>query len=88
MTIENVPVNVVDPIGAGDAFMSGFIQSIFSNTKHIDEILLLDDEERRKIFSRAIKVGNICGSITCTSKGDTSAMPTMQTVDEYLEKYY
>ena len=88
ISIENIPINIVDPIGAGDAFMSGFIQSILSVTKYIKKILLLDKEERRKIFEQAIKIGNICGSLTCTSKGDTSAMPTMKTVNAYLEKYY
>ena len=88
LTIENIPVNAIDPIGAGDAFMSGFIHSILTSKKHIKEILQLNQEDKKYIFEKALKIGNICGSLTCTSKGDTSAMPTLKTVNEYLSKYY
>jgi len=42
-------------------------------------------ENRKAIFERAIRVANICGSLTCTRRGDTSAMPNIAEVEHYLE---
>jgi 2-dehydro-3-deoxygluconokinase len=88
ITVENIPVNLIDPIGAGDAFMAGFIKSIFSTTKYIKKILSFNKCDRRKILEQAIRIGNICGSLTCTRKGDTSGMPTIEEIDSHLQKYY
>ena len=88
ITVENIPVNLIDPIGAGDAFMAGFIKSIFSTTKYIKKILSFNKRERKKILEQAIRIGNICGSLTCTRKGDTSGMPTIEEIDSHLQKYY
>jgi len=80
----SIDVHVVDPVGAGDAFVAGFIGTLFNNESTPGAALAQPPEKRKVIFKRAIRVANICGSLTCTKRGDTSAMPDMAEVEHYL----
>ena len=77
-------VEVVDPVGAGDAFVAGFLGSILRSHTPAD-LLGLDPAARRPILEEALEVANVCGALTCTRQGDTTAMPTMDGVAAFLE---
>ena len=51
--------NVVDPVGAGDAFCAGFIAG------RLDGVDLHD----------ALRMGNACGALAVASAGDQSGLP-------------
>ena len=76
-------VNVIDPVGAGDAFVAGFIAGIIRRYTP-RQFMKIDKTERYLILEEAIKIANVCGAITCTRRGDTSAMPTMSEVEQFL----
>ena len=79
-------VEVVDPVGAGDAFVAGFLAGIFKDYT-IHECLALESDARQKLLARALDIANVCGALTCTRRGDTAAMPTMEQVDEFLDQH-
>lgn len=78
-------VNVVDPVGAGDAFVAGFL-GILLQRHTMNEFLSLAASERIGPLGEALDVANVCGALTCAAHGDTAAMPTMGQVVEYLER--
>lgn len=61
---------VVDTVGAGDAFASGFISGIL-------EGLSIEDSVMR---------GNALGAIIVTSKTDNDALPTKYELEEYMDR--
>ena len=75
-------VDVVDTVGAGDAFVAGFLGSVFEHFTLV-ELLALRPTERHFQLRKALEVGDICGALTCTRRGDTSAMPSMGEVREF-----
>ena len=77
-------VEVVDPVGAGDAFVAGLLGSILRSHTPAG-FLGLDPAVRRPLLEEAIEVANVCGALTCTRRGDTTAMPTMDGVAAFLE---
>ena len=78
-------VNVVEPVGAGDAFMAGFLGSIFRDIQFRD-FFNLEPQRRSHIINDALRIANVCGAFTCTKKGDTEGMPSMKEVEEYLDR--
>lgn len=79
-------IEVVDPIGAGDAFTAGFLAGILKHSE-LKEFYTLDVPTRKKILLDALRIGNVCGALTCTRRGDTAAMPTMQEVEQFRKRY-
>ena len=75
-------VSVVDPVGAGDAFTAGMLALILRQGG-LKSFFELDTKACEKLLSEAIDVGNICGALTCTKRGDTAAMPTMDQVLDF-----
>lgn len=75
-------VSVVDPVGAGDAFTAGMLALILQQGG-LKSFFELDTKVCEKLLSEAIDVGNICGALTCTKRGDTAAMPTMDQVLDF-----
>ena len=78
-------VNVVEPVGAGDAFMAGFLGSILRDIQFSD-FFNLEPLYRNHIINYALRIANVCGAFTCTKKGDTAGMPSMEQVEEYLDR--
>ena len=76
-------VNVVDPVGAGDAFVAGLLGGIMERTS-IRAFLEMEAEERAPVLRHALQVANVCGALTCTRHGDTAAMPSMVEAREFL----
>jgi 2-dehydro-3-deoxygluconokinase len=76
-------VEVVDPVGAGDAFVAGLLGGILESCTP-REFLGLSAGLRQPILGRAIEIANAAGALTCTRRGDTAAMPTMAEVRGFI----
>jgi sugar/nucleoside kinase (ribokinase family) len=61
-------VAVVDTTGAGDAFNAGFLAAML----------------KREPIETCLRYGNICGGLSTTCCGGASAVPTMDTLNQYL----
>ena len=76
-------VEVVDPVGAGDAFVAGALAGIFQRGSMLD-FLALSGDERATVLQTALELGNASGALVCTRHGDTEAMPDMAQVREFV----
>ena len=79
-------IDFVDPVGAGDAFIAGFLAEIFRQGT-VKSFFAATDHERRKILERSLAVANVCGALICTRRGDTEAMPTVEEVADFLHAH-
>ena len=79
-------IDFVDPVGAGDAFIAGFLAEIFRQGT-VKSFFAATDHERRKILERSLAVANVCGALICTRRGDTEAMPTAEEVADFLHAH-
>ena len=61
-------VDVVDTVGAGDAFVAGYLSATLDG---------LDVPER-------LRRANACGALACTSPGDWESAPTLRDVERFL----
>ncbi|KAI4351833.1 hypothetical protein L6164_006143 [Bauhinia variegata] len=73
--VTGVKVKPVDTTGAGDAFVSGMLYSIAS-----DSTIFQDEKRLRK----ALYFANVCGAITVTERGAIPALPTKEAVLQFL----
>jgi len=69
VTVKGVTVDVLNVLGAGDAFISGFLRG------------WLNDEG----YEQALRYANACGALVVSRHGCTPAMPTAPELDYYLE---
>ena len=76
-------VEVVDPVGAGDAFVAGALAGIVQRGSMRD-FLALPPDERAEVLHTALELGNACGALVCTRHGDTEAMPDMAQVRDFI----
>jgi sugar/nucleoside kinase (ribokinase family) len=76
-------VEVVDPVGAGDAFVAGFLGGVLEHHT-LKEFVKLPDSSRRDVLQRSLEIANACGALTCTRRGDTAAMPTIDEVVRFI----
>jgi len=79
-------VRVVDPVGAGDAFVAGLLGGILERAS-LKAFLEMKVEERATALRHALQVANVCGALTCTRHGDTAAMPSMAEVRRFLASH-
>jgi fructokinase len=78
-TARHAPVEVVDTVGAGDAFGAGLLRGLWEHNRlDRDRIGELDDAELVDVVSFATAVA----SLQCTRQG--SSPPTLAEVDAYL----
>ncbi|XP_010443953.1 PREDICTED: probable fructokinase-7 [Camelina sativa] len=73
--VSGVKVKPVDTTGAGDAFVSGLLNSLAS------DLTILKDEKKLR---EALLFANACGAITVTERGAIPAMPSMDAVQNLL----
>jgi 5-dehydro-2-deoxygluconokinase len=66
--VGGFPVDVVNSVGAGDAFLSGFLAGWLRN----------------RTVEDCARLGNACGAIVASRHGCTPAMPTAAEVDHFL----
>ncbi len=76
-------VEVIDPVGAGDAFVAGFLAGIFQRHA-LPDLLQMNPDTRAQTLRRALETANACGALVCTRHGDTEPMPDMGQVDEFI----
>ena len=76
-------VEVVDPVGAGDAFVAGALAGVFQQGSMLD-FLSLPPDERADVLHSALELGNACGALVCTRHGDTEPMPDMVQVRDFI----
>jgi 5-dehydro-2-deoxygluconokinase len=62
------PVDVLNVLGAGDAFASGFLFGFLNDWP----------------LERAVRMGNACGAIVVTRHGYANFMPTRDEVEEFV----
>lgn len=74
--VEGFSVRVVDPLGAGDAFVAAMLSRLLGLLP--DRSLPAD--ELRDIMAYA----NAAGALTCTTRGVIPALPTARQVEEFL----
>lgn len=72
---DTIRVTPRDTTGAGDAFYAG----VLSQLDAMDDLVQLDAR-----IEGVLKYGNICGALTTTAYGATTACPTRQAVESYL----
>ena len=63
-----MPVTVVDPVGAGDAFSAAWIASVLEGASP----------------EAALRAGNASGAAVVTTVGDLTGMPTRRELDAIL----
>ena len=68
ITVSGVRVQVLNTLGAGDAFLSGFLHA------------WLNDED----WASCARYGNACGALVVSRHGCTPAMPTKLELENYL----
>ena len=70
ITVRGVTVEVLNVLGAGDAFLSGFLHAWLNDA----------------IWQDCARSGNACGALVVSRHGCTPAMPTRIELDDYLER--
>lgn len=68
VSVPGFPVEVFNSVGAGDAFMSGFLSGWL----------------REESFEECLRLGNACGAIVVSRHGCSPAMPTPEELDYFL----
>jgi len=68
ITVQGVNVDVLNVLGAGDAFISGFLRGWINNEG----------------YEQALRYANACGALVVSRHGCTPAMPTREELDYYL----
>ena len=69
ITVQGVTVSVLNVLGAGDAFISGFLRGWINGEG----------------YQQALTYANACGALVVSRHGCTPAMPTCPELDYYLE---
>jgi len=70
VTIEGVRVDVLNVLGAGDAFMSGLLRGYLNNEG----------------WEKACAYANACGALVVSRHGCAPAMPSKEELDNYLSR--
>lgn len=70
ISVSGVRVKVLNTLGAGDAFLSGFLHA------------WLNDED----WAACARSGNACGALVVSRHGCTPAMPTKPELEDYLAR--
>ncbi len=78
-------VEMVDPVGAGDAFVAGFLAGIFQRCE-LPALLDMGTDARADILYHALAIANACGALVCTQHGDTEPMPDMRQAEEFIAR--
>ncbi len=75
--VSGVPVQAVDTLGAGDAFVAGLLAALSAQP----DAAIIHDEQS---LGRALRFANAVGAISTTQYGATPALPTRAQVDHLL----
>ena len=72
-------VAVLDPLGAGDAFVAGLLSQLI----YAPSAKQLSDDQLRKIMAYA----NAAGALTCTRRGVIPSLPTASQLENFLQSH-
>ena len=81
---DGYAIDFVDPVGAGDAFIAGFLSEILRRGT-VRDFFALDHRARKDVLTDGLRIANVCGALLCTSSGDTEPMPTADEVTAFLD---
>jgi fructokinase len=76
--VDGFAVEVVDPLGAGDAFVAAML----SHLMYAPKGERLSEGQLREVMSYA----NAAGALACTRRGVIPALPTAQEIEEFLSR--
>jgi fructokinase len=79
LSMKGHKVNAVDTTGAGDSFIGSFLYKIIENSIGIASI---PDDKMIEI----LQLANAVAALTTTKKGAISALPSMETVKNFMEQ--
>ena len=68
--VGGFPVEILNTVGAGDAFASGLLYGFISGWDWV----------------RSVRMANACGALVVTRHGCGTAMPTLQEATEFIEQ--
>jgi sugar/nucleoside kinase (ribokinase family) len=66
-----IPVQVVDPVGAGDAFHGGLLYALAAG----------------QVFEQALEIGRRCAALNCLAFGAREGMPTLEGLERFTPEY-
>jgi sugar/nucleoside kinase (ribokinase family) len=69
ISVQSIPVNIVDTVGAGDAFDAGFLYGYLN----------------RWDLETSLRLGVVCGALSTQAAGGTTAQPTLTEALAYLK---
>lgn len=79
INVEGFKVKAVDTTGAGDAFIGAFLYQILSNGIDINNMTY-------KSIKDNLKFSNAVAALTTMNKGAISALPSLETVENFIDK--
>ncbi|HLO28368.1 MAG TPA: carbohydrate kinase family protein [Anaerolineales bacterium] len=68
ISVQSIPVNIVDTIGAGDAFDAGFLYGYLN----------------RWDLEKTLRLAVVCGALSTQAQGGTAAQPTLEEAFPFL----
>lgn len=74
--VDSFIIKAVDTTGAGDGFIAGLLQGILKNPGVIDE---------PKLLSELCQFADAVGAITTTGRGGIPSLPTLETVQRFVD---
>jgi fructokinase len=80
--VKGYGIDAIDTNGAGDAFLSGFLFEICEMT--LNEL----QESSKEKLEEILNFSNAIGGLVATKKGAIPAMPTIEEVKFFRDKYY
>ena len=84
MSVSGLGLKAVDPVGAGDAFVAGFLGGL-SEKSNFGDLFDADTKDRERLLRHALHVANVCGALVTTRRGDTQAMPNIDEGSKLLD---
>ena len=81
-TVAGIPVEVVETVGCGDAFVAGMLVQLRKRAKGREGVRHLSDSDLHRTFLYA----NAAGAITASRSGAIPALPTDAEVAEMLQR--
>jgi len=66
-----IPLQVVDPVGAGDAFHGGLLYALATG----------------QVFEQALEIGRRCAALNCLAFGAREGMPTLESLERFNSEY-
>ena len=81
--VSGWPVNVVDSVGAGDAFVAALLAQILTETAGEGKLSAFDFEDEQKIL-RLCQIANAAGALATTRPGAIAALPTHRQLERFM----